>query len=326
MGEPGGVGGEITVAAWQALRTTGISFFTIADPARLEHIGAPIATIDKPIQANVAFADRLPVLPIGAPVISIPGRADPRYADLVIDSIRQAVSFALNGEASGVVTNPIQKATLKSAGFEFPGHTEFLADLTKTTAVPKNLPRGPIMMIAGPKIKTVPVSIHEPLMQAIKNLTTEKIVETAQVTASALAADFGIENPRLAISGLNPHAGENGTLGIEDDAIIAPAIMRLQELNIDARGPLPADTMFHDEARATYDAAICMYHDQALIPAKALNFHDAVNVTLGLPIIRTSPDHGTALDIAGKNLARPDSLIASIKLAAEMAAKRTNNK
>ena len=146
------------------------------------------------------------------------------------------------------------------------------------------------------------------------------------MTASALAADFGIENPRLAISGLNPHAGENGTLGTEDDAIIAPAIARLQELNIDARGPLPADTMFHDEARATYDAAICMYHDQALIPAKALNFHDAVNVTLGLPIIRTSPDHGTALDIAGKSLARPDSLIAAIKLAAEMAAKRTNNK
>ena len=326
MGEPGGVGGEITVKAWQALRDTGLSFFVIADPARLEHIGAQVAVINEPSEARAAFEKKLPVMPVGAQVISIPGRADPRYAELVIDSIRRAVSYAIKGEAAGVVTNPIQKATLIDAGFAFPGHTEFLADLTKDATLPDGLQRGPVMMLAGPRLRTIPVTIHEPLAQAINNLTAEKIIDIVSVTASALNIDFGVEKPRLAVSGLNPHAGENGALGSEDADIIEPAIKELINKGFDARGPLPADTMFHDEARATYDAAICMYHDQALIPAKALNFHDAVNVTLGLPIVRTSPDHGTALDIAGKDLARTDSLIAAINLAAEMAARRAGAK
>lgn len=326
MGEPGGVGAEITVKAWNALRKTGPIFFAIADPEQLEHLGAETKSITDPAEALLYFDGLLPVMPIGAPVISTPGRADSRYAGLVIESIRKAVAHTLEGKTSGIVTNPIQKATLIDAGFAFPGHTEFLADLTKNATLPAGLKRGPVMMLAGPKLRTVPVTIHEPLAQAIKNLTKEKIVDTAIATAAALAMDFGIANPRLALSGLNPHAGEDGALGSEDSVIIEPAVSELINSGVDARGPLPADTMFHDEARGSYDAAICMYHDQALIPAKALNFHDAVNVTLGLPIIRTSPDHGTALDIAAKNLARPDSLIAAINLAAEMAVRRKNAK
>jgi 4-hydroxythreonine-4-phosphate dehydrogenase len=326
MGEPGGVGGEIAIKAWRALKDSGPIFFLIDDPARLEALGAAIALIDRPDAARDAFGDSLPVLALGAQVTAASGKADPANAPHVIASIRRGVELALSGAACGVVTNPIQKASLLAAGFEFPGHTEFLGALTKDAAMPGDLKtarrRGPVMMIAGPTLRTVPVTVHASLADAVRQLTTEKIVHAATVTAESLAADFGIARPRLAIAGVNPHAGEGGALGKEDAEVIAPAVEALKRAGIEAKGPLPADTMFHAEARATYDAAICMYHDQALIPAKTLAFHDAVNVTLGLPIIRTSPDHGTALDIAGKGLARADSLIAALRLAADMAARR----
>lgn len=326
MGEPGGAGGEIALKAWRALKATGPVFFSIDDPERLERLGGDIAVIDRPDAAHDIFGKRLPVMAVGARVAATLGTADPANAQHVIASIRRAVELALSGAASGVVTNPIQKASLLTAGFEFPGHTEFLGALTKEAPMPAGPKaarrRGPVMMIAGPSLKVVPVTIHAPLAEAVRMLTTERIVHVATVVAESLVSDFGIARPRLAVAGLNPHAGEGGALGAEEAAIVAPAIESLKNAGIDARGPLPADTMFHAEARARYDAAICMYHDQALIPAKTLAFHQAVNVTLGLPIIRTSPDHGTALDIAGKDLARPDSLIAALRLAAEMAAAR----
>jgi len=328
MGEPGGIGGELTIKAWKALKNTDQCFYTIADPARLSHLGAPVKIITSPSEAISCFSNALPVLPIGAPIISIPGKADPRYADLVIQSIKMAVNAALDGSASAVVTNPIQKSSLNEGGFAFPGHTEFLGELTKASPMPthhdKARTRGVVMMIASPALKTIPVTIHQSLRLAIETLTISLIVETVKIAGEAMTHDFGIQNPQIAISGLNPHAGESGQLGHEETEIVTPAIKILLSEGLNVRGPLPADTMFHEEARNTYDVAICMYHDQALIPAKTLAFDDGVNVTLGLPIVRTSPDHGTALDIAGKNLARPNSLIAAINLAGEIARSRAS--
>ena len=322
MGEPGGVAGEITVAAWRALHKDGPAFFTIADPERLNHLGATVETIETPAEADACFRRALPVLPVGAPVISIPGKADPRYAPLVIQSIERAVAFALSHAARAVVTNPIQKSSLVAAGFRFPGHTEFLGDLAKSSPMPNGRRRGPVMMIASDALKVVPVTVHTPLRTVPDILTTDTIVAAGEVTLDALKADFGLAAPRLAVAGLNPHAGEAGVLGEEDERVVRPAVEALRAAGHDVAGPLPADTMFHEEARASYDAALCMYHDQALIPAKTLAFHDGVNVTLGLPFVRTSPDHGTALAIAGKGLARPDSLIAAIRLAELMSAAR----
>jgi 4-hydroxythreonine-4-phosphate dehydrogenase len=322
MGEPGGIGGELTLKAWRALSGGDTCFFVIDDPARLERLGAEVATIASPAEAPGVFASRLPVLDIGAAIDVAPGRAEPENAAHVIASIERAVALALSGEAGGVVTNPIQKSALIAAGFPFPGHTEFLGELTKAAPMPGARRRGPIMMLSGRDLRTVPVTIHMSLAKAAATLTSEAIVHAGLVTAESLARDFSIDRPRLAIAGLNPHAGEAGALGAEDETIVAPAVAALRRAGIEARGPLPADTMFHESARAGYDAALCMYHDQALIPIKTIAFHDAVNVTLGLPIIRTSPDHGTALDIAGAGVARPDSLIAAIRLAAEMAARR----
>lgn len=326
MGEPGGIGGELTIKAWRALSSGDAAFFVIDDATRLEAMGAPVERISSPAEAAKHFARRLPVLDLGAKFAVKTGVADKANAPHVIASIERAVALALAGDAAGVVTNPIQKASLIAAGFKFPGHTEFLGALTEKTAMPGGRHRGPIMMLAGPELRTVPVTVHEPLARAAAGLTSDAIVHAGLVTAEALRHDFGVARPRLAIAGLNPHAGEGGALGKEDGAIIAPAVEALRKAGVDARGPLPADTMFHEEARKTYDAALCMYHDQALIPIKTINFHDAVNVTLGLPIVRTSPDHGTALDIAGKNIARADSLIAAIKLAAEMAGRRAASK
>ncbi len=324
MGDPGGVGGEISIATWQALREKGPVFFLIDDPSRLQALGATIAVITDPREAGDAFKDAIPVLPIRSAVRSTPGISSAENAPAVIESIERAVAFAREGRASGVVTNPIQKSSLISAGFAFPGHTEFLESLTNDTPMPGNRKQGAVMMLASPQLRTVPVTIHVSVKDAMQALKPKLIVDCATIVSEALHHDFGIENPRIAISGLNPHAGESGVLGAEDILIIEPAIDTLQALGINARGPLPADTMFHQEARVKYDAALCMLHDQALIPAKTLAFHEAVNVTLGLPIIRTSPDHGTALDIAGTGTARPDSLIAAIKLADEMAYRRLN--
>ncbi len=320
MGEPGGVAPEITEKAWVQLCESGPAFFIISDPALYPNV--EIATIETPADAPALFSSALPILPLAKAVDAHSGVASPHTAQAVIASIEQATRFAIDGAAGAVVTNPIQKSALLASGFAFPGHTEFLEALTQDVETPTDTPRGAVMMLAGPTLRTVPVTIHLSVSAAVKSLRPDLIVKTALITAHALKNDFGIAAPRLAISGLNPHAGEDSAMGMEDAMIIAPAIDELKSMGVDATGPLPADTMFHEEARAKYDAALCMLHDQALIPAKTLAFHDAVNVTLGLPIARTSPDHGTALNIAGKGAARADSLVAAIRLAGEIAARR----
>ncbi|MHA7872135.1 MAG: 4-hydroxythreonine-4-phosphate dehydrogenase PdxA [Hyphococcus sp.] len=322
MGDPCGVGGELTLTAWRTLKASGPAFFIIDDPERLSRLGADIAVISQPQEAATIFANALPVLSINTPVAASPGVSTPHNAQAVIESIDRAVAFTLAGAAGAVVTNPIQKSSLMAAGFSFPGHTEYLEKLTENAPMPARRKRGAVMMLAGPQLRTVPVTVHVSVKEAVQALRPDLIVRSACIVEEALRQDFGIAAPRLVISGLNPHAGENGALGVEDAMIIAPAVDELNAMGLNTRGPLPADTLFHAEARATYDAAICMLHDQALIAAKTLAFHEAVNVTLGLPIIRTSPDHGTALDIAGTGKARADSLVAAIKLAATMASRR----
>ncbi|MFC3267140.1 4-hydroxythreonine-4-phosphate dehydrogenase PdxA, partial [Camelimonas abortus] len=258
----------------------------------------------------------LPVLPANAPPApGVPGQPDPANGPAAIAAIRAAVALALAGDVSGVVTCPIAKSLLYACGFAHPGHTEFLAALCADGGAAPT----PVMMLWCPELAVVPATIHMPLAEVPRRLTTELLVETARITARDLQRRFGVARPRLAVAGLNPHAGEGGTLGHEDAAVVAPAVAALQAMGVDARGPLPADSMFHARARAGYDAAICMYHDQALIPIKTLAFDEGVNVTLGLPIIRTSPDHGVAFDIAGRGVARPDSLVAALRLAARLA-------
>ncbi len=321
MGEPGGVGPEIALKAHAALKTSGPGFFLVGDPRVFP--ADRIRTISAPRDASGVFESALPVLDIGVEAKARPGRADRLSAPAVIKAIEQAVALALSGAAAGVVTNPIEKSSLSAAGFAFPGHTEFIEHLTRHAPMPDDRMRGAVMMIAGPALRTVPVTIHLSVRDAAAALTAAMIVAKGTVTLEALEKDFAIAAPRLAVSGLNPHAGEKGAMGREDADVIAPAIAALRARHGDrVTGPHPADTLFHEDARARYDAALCMLHDQALIPAKTLAFHEAVNVTLGLPIVRTSPDHGTALDIAGKGLARADSLIAAIRLAAQLAARR----
>jgi 4-hydroxythreonine-4-phosphate dehydrogenase len=321
MGEPAGVGGEISVKAWRALRREGPDFYLIGDAARFD--ARDIAVIGAPREATGVFSEKLPVLDIGVATKAMAGSPTTADANAVIGAIEAAVRDVIAGRAAAVVTNPIQKKNLIDAGFQFPGHTEFFEALTATTPMLAGRRRGAVMMIAGPELRTVPLTVHLPVVEAARTLSSELIVEKALIVAEALNADFGIARPRLAISGLNPHAGEGGKIGAEDRDTIEPAVAILRETyGLDVRGPLPADTMFHARARRTYDAALCMLHDQALIPAKTLAFDQAVNVTLGLPIVRTSPDHGTALDIAGAGVADPSSLIAAIRLAATMAAAR----
>lgn len=296
-------------------------FYLLADPqlvaARARQVGASIEIAETtPAQAARIFSRALPVVPLSARFIDSPGRPDPANAAGTVEAIDRAVSDCLAGRAAAVVTCPIAKKPLYDAGFRFPGHTEYLAHLASLHTGREVMP---VMLLAGPDLSTVPVTIHIALADVPKTLTTAMIVATARITAADLTNRFGIASPRLAIAGLNPHAGEGGAMGTEDERIIRPAIDILRAEGIDAFGPLPADTMFHARARAGYDAAICMYHDQALIPAKALAFDEAVNVTLGLPFIRTSPDHGTAFDIAGKGVVRADSLIAALKLARRLA-------
>jgi 4-hydroxythreonine-4-phosphate dehydrogenase len=271
-----------------------------------------------PEDTGALFANALPVVATGEPATARPGLPDETSASAALASIRQAVDHVRAGRACAVVTNPIAKSVLYRAGFRHPGHTEFLAEL----AADGGRAPQPVMMLWSPALAVVPVTIHLSLRDALATLTSELIVTTARIAVADMKAHFGLAQPRLAISGLNPHAGEDGSLGREDIEIVTPAIETLRAEGIDARGPLPADTMFHAAARATYDCAICMYHDQALIPIKTIAFEDAVNVTLGLPFIRTSPDHGTAFDIAGTGKANPSSLAAALRLAARMAATR----
>ncbi len=313
MGEPAGIGAEIAAGAWRALRDSGPTFFLIDDATRA--FGVPMRAIASPEQAAEAFPHALPVLHCPLPRAPVAGQPDTANAPAVIAAISQAVDLARAHRVAGMVTNPIQKSTLTAAGFRHPGHTEFLGEIAGT-GVP------PVMMLASPDLRVVPVTVHEALARAIARLTPALIVETARITARALREEFAIAKPRLAIAGLNPHAGEAGTMGREDIEIVAPAVAALRAEGIDARGPMPPDTMFTALARPTYDAAICLYHDQALIPIKTLDMAGGVNVTLGLSIVRTSPDHGTALDIAGTGRADPSSLIAALRLAAELARAR----
>ena len=320
MGEPAGVGGEVLLAAWQRLRARGPAFLVIDDPARLCRLAGdlgldvPVGTVAGPEQATAAFADALPVLALPGPVQALAGQPSPATAAAVIASIEQAVRLVRSGAAAAMVTNPIQKSTLYDAGFGFAGHTEYLASLAGGAR--------PVMMLAGPSLRVVPLTVHMPLAEVARQLDAASIHAQGRIVAKSLRRLFGIPAPRLAVAGLNPHAGEAGAMGDEEQRIIRPAIEALRADGIAVSGPLPADTMFHARARATYDAALCMYHDQALVPVKTLDFDEAVNVTLGLPFVRTSPDHGTALDIAGRGIARPDSLIAALRLAAAMAERR----
>ena len=324
LGDPAGVGPEIIVKAWRALQSSGPQFFVVGDAQSLA--SAPTATagimrrISSPDEVASVFADAIPVLDLPLKALVVAGQPSKASAATIIRWIETAVGLALSGTVSGVVTAPIAKAPLYEAGFQFPGHTEFLGDLTAIARFEGA--RGPVMMLTAADLRVALVTVHEPIARVSSQLSIEAIVKTGLVTAEALTRDFGIPKPRLAVAGLNPHAGEGGSLGREEIDIIEPAVRALHDLGIDARGPLPADTLFHTEARAASDAVVCLYHDQALIPVKMLDFWGGVNVTLGLPIVRTSPDHGTAFDIAGRGIARADSLIAAIRLAAEIAARR----
>jgi 4-hydroxythreonine-4-phosphate dehydrogenase len=320
MGEPAGVGPEITVHAWRNREALGLPpFFVIGDPRLFERAGAPVVKIAAPDEVSTA-RDALPILPEMLPVLPAPGTPSQDTAPATIRAIERAVALALEGAVAGIVTNPVAKATLYDAGFKHQGHTDFLGALTADA--PHDGPRGPVMMLTAGDLRVALVSEHISLAAAPRALSIDRIRDVAAVTADALARDFGIGKPRLAVAALNPHAGEKGALGDEEIRIIAPAIAALQAAGIDAKGPFPADTLFHVEARARFDAVICMYHDQGLIPVEMLDFWGGVNVTLGLPIVRTSPDHGTGFEIAGKGMARADSLIAAIKLAAFIADRR----
>jgi 4-hydroxythreonine-4-phosphate dehydrogenase len=322
LGEPAGIGPDITIKAWLRRNELKLPAFYLRGDRdflgdRANTLGLKIRLAEvRPEDAFAAFADALPVVAIGHKAAAQPGKPDHTSADAAMASIRQAVGDVIDGRASAVVTNPIAKSVLYRAGFRHPGHTEFLAELAATDG---HTPQ-PVMMLWSPALAVVPVTIHVPLREAIAQLSSDLIVTTIRIVAAALKARFGLANPRLVVSGLNPHAGEEGSLGTEELTIVAPAVEMLRAEGVKIRGPLPADTMFHDAARKAYDCAICMYHDQALIPVKTLAFEDAVNVTLGLPFIRTSPDHGTAFDIAGTGRANPSSLIAALRLAARMAA------
>ncbi len=324
LGDPAGIGPEIVFKAWSQLRASGPAFVVVGDFQALASAsgsGAHIVRrVTTPKQGAEVFNQALPVLdiPLRSPVVA--GQPSSAAAPAIIRWIETGVGLALSGAVSGLVTAPIAKAPLYEAGFQFPGHTEFLGELTASANYQGA--RGPIMMLAVEGLRTTLVTVHEPLSKVGGLLSVDKIVNAGLVTAQALRSDFGIETPRLAVAGFNPHAGEDGSIGREDAEIIAPAVMALRELGIDARGPTPADSLFHEAARAKFDAVVCMYHDQALIPVKMLDFWGGVNLTLGLPIVRTSPDHGTAFDIAGRGLARPDSLIAAIRMAHDIAERR----
>jgi 4-hydroxythreonine-4-phosphate dehydrogenase len=321
LGDPAGVGPEIIAKAWSALRASGPAFFAIGDARALAAAGAERT---RPVrcagEADQVFGEALPVLDIALAAPVEPGRPTPQAGLKVIEWIETAVRLALAGEAAGVVTAPIAKSVLYEAGFRFPGHTEFIGELTGSAA--HEGPRGPVMMLTAGDLRVTLATVHEPLARVPALVTRERIVEVGLVTADALRRDFAIASPRIAVAGLNPHAGEGGALGTEEIETVGPAVEALRGLGVDARGPAPSDTLFHAEARAGYDAALCLYHDQALIPVKMLDFWGGVNLTLGLPIVRASPDHGTAFDIAGKGVARPESMIAAIRLAGEIASRR----
>jgi len=322
MGEPAGIGGEIALKAWLRRKERNLPpFFLLDDPRRLGWLASTLewpvalAEIDDPSEAMAAFGDHLPVLARPLPCPSTPGTPDPANARAVLAAIEEAVGLVRDGAAAAVVTNPINKAVLYEAGFRHAGHTEFLAELAGPGV-------RPVMMLACPGLRAVPVTIHVPLRRAVESLNQDDIEVVARITARALSEDFGIRQPQLAVAALNPHAGESGAMGREEIEIIGPAIENLKREGLAILGPAPADTLFHERARSAYDAAICMYHDQALIPIKTIDFRSGINITLGLPFIRTSPDHGTAFEIAGTGVADEASLVAAIREAAGIAERR----
>ncbi len=327
LGEPAGIGPDLTLDIWRRRVALDLpAFYLIGDPdflgrrARTLGLDIPLSVVapaDTGSDICTVFERALPVVPLELAVSAAPGKPDATSAPAAIASIRRAVADAMAGCAAAIVTNPVAKNVLYASGFAEPGHTEFLARLAQEAT---GRAVRPVMMLWSPELSVVPVTIHLPLREVFAALTADLIVETGRIVARDLAARFGVARPRLAIAGLNPHAGEDGTLGEEDRSTVAPAIARLKAEGIDAVGPLPADSMFHEAARASYDVALCMYHDQALIPIKTLAFDHAVNVTLGLPFVRTSPDHGTAFDIAGTGRGDPASLVAALTLAARLAA------
>ena len=323
VGEPAGIGPDLALSVWLQRAPLALPpFYLLADPAfvaqRAQRLGLDVAMREStPEAAPAQFRTALPVVPLGVPITAAPGRPDTSSAPAALAAICQATRDVADGRAAAIVTNPVAKSVLYEAGFGDPGQTEFLARLSRELT---GRQARPVMMIWCEELAVVPVTVHLPLKEVPVRLSTELIVETGKIVARDLRARFGLRHPRLAVAGLNPHAGEHGALGAEDRALVAPAVEQLNQSGIDARGPLPADTMFHAAARAGYDAALCMYHDQALIPIKTLAFDRAVNVTLGLPLIRTSPDHGTAFDLAGSGRADPGSLIAALRLAAKLAA------
>ena len=322
LGDPAGIGPELLAAAWATRCETGLApFFVVGSRAVIEAAGkargvsVPVSVIGAPHEALAVFDHALPVLDLGDALYT-PGSPSEPGAQLALRALEIATGLVRTGAAAALMTAPVAKARLAKIGFAYPGQTEFVAQACGVLA------KNAVMMLAGPSLRVVPVTVHVPLSEVPGMLTCELIRNRAVIAAGALVRDFGIAHPRLVVAGLNPHAGEDGRMGHEDADVIAPAVEALRAAGIDARGPLPADTMFHAEARRTYDAAICMYHDQALIPLKALDFDEGVNVTLGLPLVRTSPDHGTAFDIAGKGVARANATIAALRMAAEIAARR----
>jgi len=325
LGDPAGIGPELILAAWHRLRAKSESgcpaMFVVGGLEVLREaslktgVDCPLVPIAEPAEAALASHAGLPVM-AGLDGPYSPGRPCADGAQLALASLEEATRFALGGEAGALVTAPVAKKELAAIGFSYPGQTEYLAaacDLASDAAV---------MMLAGPTLRTVPVTVHTALADVARELTTERIIGKTVITHAGLVRDFGIERPRLALAGLNPHAGEGGQFGDEEARVIAPAIAAMRAEGLDVRGPVPADALFMPRVRVSYDAAICMYHDQALIPIKALEVDDGVNVTLGLPIIRTSPDHGTAFDIAGKGVADPGAMCAAIRLAASCAQAR----
>jgi len=322
MGEPAGVGAEIALKAWMRREELSLPpFFLLDDPRRLARLAeklnwrVDVAEIDVPADTEQAFDQYLPVLPRPLPGSVLPGTPNPANACAVLSAIEDAAGLVQDGAAAALVTNPINKAVLYEAGFRHPGHTEYLAELAGPDTKP-------VMMLACPGLRVVPVTIHIPLREVAERLDQGEIECVIRITAHALKSDFGVKNPQIVVAGLNPHAGEGGAMGREEIEIIKPAVDVLKSEGIHVLGPAPADTLFHERMRPTYDAAICMYHDQALIPIKTIDFHNGVNITLGLPFVRTSPDHGTAFEIAGTGVADERSLVAAIREAAAMAERR----
>jgi len=324
MGEPSGIGGEIALKAWMSAHTTLAPFCMIDSPKRLRKLATSlglhinVVEISTPNETLEVFDTALPVIPIDLAEDPIPGELNIANGAAVISAIEQAVELVQNGQAGAVVTNPIHKQALYQCGFVHPGHTEFLAALS-------NISTEPVMMLASDRLRVIPVTRHVGVQAAINMLSSDLIVETAVITDKALRQDFAIKAPRIAVAGLNPHAGEGGSMGDEEVRLIEPAIAELKAKGLSITGPHSPDTLFHEDARKNYDVVLCMYHDQALIPIKTLDFDSAVNVTLGLPFIRTSPDHGTALNIAGTGTARELSLISALKMAGVMAHNRNKS-